>query len=209
MLAVAGTLVLGNEALADPALIPIAAMVAVAAAGLTWGALWLWRGRMEWRIESGGLTLQRRYGSSVSDTFVARALELTARSDSDGDRWFSLDALAHTAAEPGGGPSRQNRRRIATAIHDPTVPRRLGAWLAHRTRMPFHDRTGENTRATELARLRAELPSTGRIGRLAARLIEQAEAREREREVRRAKRLSARLPQSTRRSAPPPPLHPR
>jgi hypothetical protein len=51
------------------------------------------------------------------------------------------------------------------------VPRRLGAWLAQRAGLPLRDRTTEAARTADLAALRAELEKTGKVGRLAARLI--------------------------------------
>ena len=47
----------GRNAVVNLGLVPVALMAAVAAIGLAWGAVWLARGRMEWRIGGGRLTL--------------------------------------------------------------------------------------------------------------------------------------------------------
>jgi hypothetical protein len=161
----------------DSDLIPLAAMAVAAAAGLGWGASWLARGRLEWRIGSGSLLLRRRHGSRVRDLFEARALELTFSSDSDGDHWFELEAIAPELPERSSQASKKERRRVARVINDPREPRRLGRWLAKRAGLPFVDRVPVSHRAEELARLKAELPKAGALGRMALRLIEKAESR--------------------------------
>ena len=172
----AGALWLVLKATNDLALAPLAAMACAAAAGLAWGALWLWRGRQEWVLGSGRILLRRRFGPRLRDVFEARSLELVVFSDGDGDTWYGLEALAAAEPEPVAPWTRRrgatrSRRPIAHSIRDPVVPRRLGAWLAQRAGLPLRDRTTEAARTADLATLRAGLEKTGKVGQLAARLI--------------------------------------
>lgn len=96
-------------------------------------------------------------------------LELSRGHDSDGDPWFSLDAVADAT---GGSTS---RRSITRAIHDPAAPRRLGRWLARRAAVPFRDLATARDPAEDRARAVAELAKLGALGRLAARLLGRAE----------------------------------
>src|SRR5687768_14778814 len=56
VMAVATLAVVGGS-VGSPALIPGAIMALLATLGLAWGTLWLARGRKEWKIGSGRLTL--------------------------------------------------------------------------------------------------------------------------------------------------------
>jgi hypothetical protein len=160
--------------------LPLAAMICAATLGLAAGTNWLFRGRMEWRVGSAGLTLHRRYGRRVREAFQARALELTVSSDSDNDRWYVLDALASETPGAMNAPeSKKGRRRVYRAIHDPTEPRQLARWLSNRTGLPFTDRTTPEAREAHLAHLKEQLSEKGRLGQWAVRLIEYAEARRR------------------------------
>jgi hypothetical protein len=137
MAALALTIVLAWGSLEDPSAVPFAVIGLAASTGLGVLASWLATGRMEWRIDSGRLVLRKRWGSRVRDVFEARALELTARFDGDGDQWIELAALA------GEGAEGKARRRITRDLNDPVVPRRLGMWLAHRAGVPFEDRVAD------------------------------------------------------------------
>jgi len=158
----AGTvaLSLAHDTLRNPSLGALAAMLLTAACWLAWKCVWLWRGRNEWRIERGRLTLQRRFGENLSVRGVAERLELTERTDGDGDRWYELDALSSHGA----------RHRLLHTLHDATDPRLLGQWLAQRAAIPLDDRIPTPAdRAQELARAREALAATGRLGRFLAR----------------------------------------
>jgi hypothetical protein len=176
------------------ALIPGAIVVSAIAAALTWGASWLWRGRMEWRIGSGRITLRRRLGGSLRDVFEARSLQLNTHSDSDGDQWFALEARSADAPPADASPvasipalycralsDRKARRRLAQAMNDPSIPRQLGKWLSRRADMPFEDLATDERRTIELAQLRAQLetllPRMGPFGNVVRGLIDRAEAR--------------------------------
>ena len=154
----------------------ITAMVAVAAAWLARQALWLHRGRKEWRIEPGRLVLQRRVGNAVTELREARALELVEVSGGDGDTAYELNAIE--LATPPGAPRGRARRgdvviQIERALHDPTEPRRLGLWLSQQAGVPLHDRVPDQaSRQAEICRLRDQLAGSGKFGRLAARLLD-------------------------------------
>ena len=183
LLAIVGAAMLTANALHNWALIPGAVIVSAMAAALVWGVVWLVRGRMEWRIGSGSITLRRRFGPSVREVFVAHSLELAVRSDSDGDDWFSLDARSADAPAPSADPTaitiarldRKGRRRITQALHDPAVPRRLGRWLSKRAGLPLEDLATDERRAAELAQLRTQLeallPRMGPLGNVVRGLI--------------------------------------
>lgn len=165
--------------------IVLAALMLAATIGAGWGCMWLARGRNEWRIGSGRLVLQRRFGTQVRDLFEARRLELTASSDSDGDDWFDLEAVGDASAGPEPATAMRqvarprNRRSIARVMTDSTVPRRLGAWLARAADLPFEDRTTRQAKAIDLAELRAQLEASGRLGKWAARLLDRVGERKR------------------------------
>lgn len=173
-----GTTLLVLKALDNPSLLPITAMACAATLGLAASANWLFRGRVEWRIGSAGLTQRRRYGRRVRDVFQARALELTVSSTGDNGCGYALEAIASETATADSN-SRKSRRQIFRTMNDPMEPRRLARWLANRTGLPFTDRTTSEARDAELARLKAQLSEKGRIGQWVVQFIEHAEARRR------------------------------
>src|SRR5258705_1510082 len=65
-----------QESLRRRELWPFAAQLVLGTIGLSWATLCLWRGRMEWWIRSGRLTLRRRFGGTVRDQFEAVRLEV-------------------------------------------------------------------------------------------------------------------------------------
>lgn len=163
------------ESLFDLKLWVVTVMVGAAAAWLGWQALWLNRGRKEWRIERGKLVHQRRFGVEVTELAEARALELTESSDSDGDRWYELDAIDLSApaysTSRSAGKARE-RLQIHRAMHDPAESRCLGLWLSQRADIPFHDRVPDDAaRQAEFARLRDQLAQSGKLGQFAARIL--------------------------------------
>jgi hypothetical protein len=144
-------------------------------------AAWLSKGRMEWRIGSGRITQRRRFGSSVKDMFEATRLEILVESGSEHQDWFGLYACNN---EPDPKPYasvqrlsvlQKNRRRIATVIRDPLVPRQLGAWLARAASVPLEDKTTPEARAMDLKALEEQLAQSGPLGKLAARFISSAD----------------------------------
>jgi len=145
--------------------------------GLTAGTLWLARGRWEWRIGSGRLTLRKRYGGTVKDVFEARHLMLDTNTDSDGDPWYELFALADAESLPSPRalqwrPTQpRNSRSVARMMTDASGVRALGAWLSRETGLTLEDRTTLQARQVELAEVRAMLESSGRFGRWVSKLM--------------------------------------
>ena len=180
MVAAALAFAIGRAAVRDLALVPGAILALAAAGALGWGTAWLVRGRNEWRIGSGRLVLRRRFGARVEERFEARRLELTVSSDSDGDDSFVLEAVGEPVAGPGAAsdpalrtaPPSARRRAIARAVHEPSMPRALGEWLARAADVPFEDRSTREARAKELADLLAQLEASGRFGRWAAKTVQ-------------------------------------
>ena len=168
-----------NSAMVEPGFIPAVILSVAAAAALSWGAAWLAYSRTEYRIGSGSVTLRRRFRSTVRDLFEARRLELTVRSDSDGDDMFELDGLSSDASPPTleryGWKTPKGRRSIVSALHDPTVPQRLGSWMARAANVPLTDATTSEARKAEVLALTVELTQSGPLGRFAARLIQKAQ----------------------------------
>jgi len=163
------------EAMEHAPYLPLAVILSAAALLAGYAAVWLSRGRSEWRIGSGRITLQRRFGSNVRELFEGHGLELKVTRDSDADAWYALEATAAPGAE---GPSRAKRRRIHQTMTDPTVPRRLGAWLAARASMPFTDlSTSPNARTVALSELLSQLEQSGPLGRFASKFIGRAVAK--------------------------------
>lgn len=174
-----------REALRDPDLHAVAAMLCVAAAWLVWKAIGLHKGRKEWRLEDGNLVLQRRFGSRVTKVLgEAAALELTERTDTDGDRWYALEGIGQQfpakrrrgrsagKPEPAG---KEARFTLSQRLNDPTEPRHLGLWLSRRTGVSFTDRVPDaQDRAAEIAELREALNASGRFGRFLDRLLSRA-----------------------------------
>lgn len=165
--------------------IPFAIVGALAALGLAWGTVQMARGRKEWRIGSGRIAMRKRFGSEVKDAFEAHRLELTVTVDSDGDEWFALEAITDLGVTPTMGARTpvaghrsagrpKHRERVASALHDPFVPRALGAWLARAASVPFEDRTSPETRDAEVVQLREQLEKSGPVGRFAGRLLDDA-----------------------------------
>jgi hypothetical protein len=172
-------LVLLSQCSRDLNLIPLTAMAVAAAAGLWWGALRLLCGRPEWQVGHGLLKLRRRFGAKVSDRFVATTLELAVSKDGDGDSWYSLVALSPGADPSVGKVEGKTRRTVTKAIHDPTVPRRVGMWLSRRASVPLADRSTDEAGAVDIERLKDQLKQSGRFGRTAATWIERLESRRR------------------------------
>jgi hypothetical protein len=178
LLAAAVALLVGREAVRDPSLWILTGLAVAASIALTAGTLWLARGRMEWRVGNGRLTLRRRYGEDASDVFEAGRLVLDVTSDSDGDEWFELAAVREPegASPPAGTPmprvSGKHRRSIARVMNDAAVPRQLGAWLAQSAGIPIEDRSTPEARAAEISELRKQLERSGRFGRLAGRWLD-------------------------------------
>jgi hypothetical protein len=163
-----------------PAALPFALITTILTLALVWGAVWLSRGRMEWRIGSGRITLRRRFGPEVKDVFEAVRLELGVKSDSDNDPWYVLDALNDTAEsmpKTSQDLRRQwkSRRRVASALRNPLIPRQLGAWLSRAAGIPLKDTTTPEAREAEMKALRDQLATSGPLGRAAARLLEGVE----------------------------------
>jgi hypothetical protein len=74
-------------------------------------------------VAPGALRVISRSLTGVrEEVFEPLRLRLHTDTDSDGDRWFALEAHS-------GGRA----RRLAFAYHDPTAPEGLARWLAHRT----------------------------------------------------------------------------
>ncbi len=171
-----------REALRSPDLLAVAAMLCVAAAWLVWKAIGLHKGRKEWRLEAGKLVLQRRFGSRVTAVLgEATALELTERTDTDGDRWYALEAIGQQFSakrrrgRSAGKPEtarKEARFTLSQTLNDPTEPRHLGLWLSQRIGVSLTDRVPDAPdRAAEVAELRQTLRSSGRLGRLMDRLL--------------------------------------
>ena len=137
--------------------------------GLAWGAVWLSRGRMEWRIGSGRITLRRRFGSEVKDVFEAVRLELNTKTDSDSDDWYVLDALCEGASDRPPTSSQEmrrqwkSRRRVASSLRDSTMPRQLGAWLSKEAGVPLRDATTPEAREALTAGGGTELVRRARL----------------------------------------------
>lgn len=171
-----------REAVVRPLLVPMALIVAAATAGLVWGAAWLSRGRTEFRVGSGKVIVRRRFGATVRDRFEARRLEITVTSDSDGDDRFELVGHAGVAREmpDPSSPARKRpktRHTLVSAVHDPTVPRALGAWLAQAADVPLADRATREAREAEAEALLGQLEQSGRFGRRAAIFLRKAQLR--------------------------------
>ena len=180
LLLAAVAIVLLRESWGAPALLPSVALAAAGAIALGWGATWLARGRMEWRLANRRLQLRRRFGGIVQDVFEAERLELVATTDSDGDEWCTLYAVrgpAETTTVPGGLKTEVERKRIAAAMNDPTVPTRLATWLARNGCVPLTDRTTRRAREQELVMLREQLAVSGPLGRFVMRLLDAAQKR--------------------------------
>jgi len=156
-----------------PAMLAPAGILAVMTLAIAAGALWLARGRWEWWIGSGRLTLRKRYGANVRAVFEARRLALETSSDSDGDRWYEVTALAASAegAAPTPAQRAQSRRRVARVMNDPFAMRQLAEWLAHASGLPLEDQTTPAAREAELAEQLRRLERSGWLGQRVAGYI--------------------------------------
>ncbi len=171
-----------RESLSQTRLVPFAILLVLGAIALASAGVWLWRGRVEWRIGSGRVTLRRRLGAGVRDVFEARGFELVVAHDrSDSYDYFTLDAVSDSPGAPmplvvpaGGG---ENRWRVAAVVRDPEPARRLGAYLARAGSVPFVDRTTPEARAADFAMLKSELEKSGPLGRFAVRFVVGVKAR--------------------------------
>ena len=173
--------VVGRQALQRWDLWVPAAILSVFAFGATAATLWLARGRWEWHLGSGRLVLRKRWGAALTDVFQGQRLLLERSSDSDGDAWYELSALAGAAPPPAAvvswrGARAQDRRSIARVMNDATNVRALAAWLARETGLPLDDHTTPEAREAELVQLRALLESSGRLGRWAGKLVDRLDA---------------------------------
>jgi hypothetical protein len=166
----------GNPAAWAPALVVFALTL-----GATAGGVWLARGRWEWRIAPGRLTLRRRFGAGLRDVFDGRRLVLERTTDSDGDPWYELSALADPGAPPAPtlaswrSASAKRSRSIFRLMNDDLPVRGLGAWLARETGLVLDDRTTPDARKLELAQLRNLLEQSGRFGRWAAKVVDKVD----------------------------------
>jgi hypothetical protein len=151
---------------------------AILSGAAAWGATWLSFGRNEWKVEKGRLLLQRRFRRNLTTRFEAVSLELDEdRSGDDGTRYL-LTAVAAGAPSPTGVyvyANRKFRREIYSHSDDPTVARNFGVWLSQRCQVPFADRTTWEAKERDLAALKEQLAGSGRLGQLAARVIERLE----------------------------------
>lgn len=162
-----GVLLLVRGSLREPTLWGVTAMLGALGLWLIRQTLWMYRGRKEWRIEPGRLVHQRRYGDEITELAEVRSLELTESSDSDGDRWYALDAVA--VPRPG---QKSASITILKTLHDPTAPRSLGRWLAQRAKIPLHDRVPtEADRRAEMQRQLEALAQSGKVGSWLARQL--------------------------------------
>ena len=172
------TFILAREAIGRPELLLGAGILFVFTVALAAGTLWLARGRWEWRIGSGRLTLRKRWGSGVRDVFEGSRLVLDSESDSDGDVSYELYALAEGQQPPRPAAIRlrtsgtRNRRTITRLVDDPTTAHDLAAWLARETGLPLHDLTTAEVKELQLAELRAMLEGSGRFGQWAMSVID-------------------------------------
>jgi hypothetical protein len=177
-----GTVAVLGRVAETPGIVVLAIQLALGTVVATCAAVWLGWGRMEWRIGSGVVTQRRRFGSGVRDVFEARGLELLLANDRSGNaEWYALDAVADPADASVPSvmmpPPGKKRKRITSVARDFMIPRQLGAYLARSSNVPFVDRTTPEARAADLALLTQQLGSRGPLGRLAVRLVVEAEKR--------------------------------
>lgn len=170
-----GLVLLVREGLHEPGLWAVILMLTALAAWLTRQTLWLFRGRHEWRIERGRLIHQRRFADDVTELAEARALELTESTDSDGDRWYRLNAVELSPPAFARAGKLPKQLKMARSIHDATAPRCLGRWLSVQAGIPLHDRVPtEADKQAEMARLKEQLANSGKFGRFIVRLLARA-----------------------------------
>ena len=175
LLLAATTFLIARKAIGRPDLLPAMFILLAFTLGAAAGALWLTRGRWEWRVTKGRLTLRKRYGPRVRDIFEARRLLLDTSRDSDGDVWYSLEALPGMDTPP-PTVSRwgqvKNRRTVARRMNEAGVIRDLGVWLSRESGLELEDRTSAEAQKLNLAELRAQLERSGRFGRWAAKAVD-------------------------------------
>ncbi|HAE37112.1 MAG TPA: hypothetical protein DCG57_00555 [Candidatus Riflebacteria bacterium] len=165
-------LLLMREATRAPNLWVVTLMLTPLAIWLARQALWMFRGRNEWRIESGRLVYQRRLNDVVTEICQAKALELAESRDSDNDPWYYLNAIELSPTPLARADKTPEKIKITHSIHDPTEPRCLGHWLSQQAAIPFHDRVpGEKDKQAEISGLVEQLASSGRFGRFVGRLL--------------------------------------
>ena len=172
------TFLIARGIVEDPRMLGPALIAVAVTCALATGAVWLSRGRWEWRIGHGRLTLRRRYGASAMDVFEARRLLLDSSTDSDGDVWYALYALgdlddaAPRSAMGWHPPHPRNSRTIVRLMNDSSTVRDLGEWLSRETGIGLEDRTTPEAQAADLAKLRDMLEHSGTMGRWAARMMD-------------------------------------
>jgi hypothetical protein len=172
------TLLLGRKSVERLDLIVPALILLTFTIGAAAGATWLARVRWEWRIRSSHLTLRKRVGAVVNDVFEARRLVIDRDTDSDGDSWYALYAMADSEGPAVSKPVSwrqippKNSKTIARVMNDASTVHDLAAWLARETSLPLEDRTTSRAQEVQLAELRAALESSGRFGRWAARWVD-------------------------------------
>jgi hypothetical protein len=165
----AGTVVLARATPGEWSLTTPAAIAAVAAAAVAWGACRLQFGRDEWRVEPGRIVQQRRFGSRVKTVFKATVISLSESKDSDNDSSFKVELI--TPASPPHTP-KEIRRILLSQLHDVSAPRRLATWLAATSGLQLADTVkSPSASAAEKAALLRQLADTGRFGRWAARWL--------------------------------------
>lgn len=154
-------------------LLPLTIFVTAVAVATGWGALWLAFGRNEWKLESGKLTLRRRFRDRCKPVFEAVSLELVENNSDDGGPSFVLNGVA--AGAPAEGTFQRVgkfRRAIYSRQGEPNEPRSLGLWLKHRCQLPFADLTSAESKAKALKEVIIQLESSGRFGRVVAKLLQ-------------------------------------
>jgi hypothetical protein len=192
-------LVVGRSAVQHPGHAIPAVILLVFAGFAAAGAIWLARGRMEWRVGGGRLTLRRRYGAKVSDVFEARALRMEEQTDSDGDTFYVLYALRDpaagdpTAAKQATWPTGPNAKAtfsvsvrwtsgppkgsktVARLQDDASTVRDLAFWLSRAADIPLDDRSTPQAQALDLAALKAQLEQSGSLGKWASKVVTRLE----------------------------------
>jgi small-conductance mechanosensitive channel len=102
----------------------VAAAITALVAGL---AIWLTLSRRVWRVRHGDLTEHRRFLTwERHREFKSARLEVVTTTDSDSDEHHALYVIASN-----------DRRKIASELHDATEVVEMGQWLAARTGFPL------------------------------------------------------------------------
>ena len=131
-------------------------------------------GRVEWVLDRGRLTTEKRFGQMRTKKFEATALEVIEDNSGDDGPDYKLIAVAPDAGPRPSTSYRigKQRRVIYSEPNDPTAPRNLGLWLSQRCSIPLIDETTEKTKVKQLAEIREKLAASGTIGRLILRLVD-------------------------------------